>query len=83
MPQKSEKEPRVDCRKLQGKYEIPLELILDSVSLGMADREIAQVTGLKLREVKQLRRELGGIGSTLDISHKKDICQDAKSTDGH
>ncbi len=76
-------EPRVNCQELQEKYERPLELVLDAVSLGMKDKEIAEVTGLKLREVKKLRRELGGIGSTLDISHKKDICQDAKSEGGN
>ena len=66
MAQRKAGEPRVNCQELQEKYQIPLELVLDAVSLGMKDKEIAEVTGLKLGEVKKLRGELGGIGSTLE-----------------
>lgn len=77
---KKSKEPRINCAELQKKYnKVPLDLFLDAVSLGMNDEEVAAATGLKLKEVKKLRQELGDVGSNLDITHKKDICTDASS----
>ncbi|MGI6575553.1 MAG: hypothetical protein ACOX3A_06860 [bacterium] len=73
------KNTKVDCAQLQAKYEIPLELFLDAIALGMNDQEVARVTGLHLSEVQRLRQELGGVGSELDLTHKKDICLDTES----
>lgn len=70
---------QVNCQELQKKYPVPLELFLEAVSMGLNDGEIAKVTGLRLEEVKELRGELGGIGSSLNLTHKKDICQARES----
>ncbi|HHW91996.1 MAG TPA: hypothetical protein GX735_04810 [Firmicutes bacterium] len=70
-------EPQINCQELQKKCDIPLELFLEAISMGLNDREIAAVTGLELAEVKKLRGELGGLGSSLDLTHKKDICRDS------
>jgi hypothetical protein len=72
-------EARVNCARLQEKHKLPLELFLDAIALGLNDHEVAAVTGLKLAEVKKFRQEVGGVGSTLDLTHKKDICIDAAS----
>jgi len=72
------RELKVNCQELQKKCPVPLELFLEALAMGLNDGEVAAVTGLDLEEVKKLREELGGLGSTLDLTHKKEICRDVE-----
>lgn len=72
---------KVDCSALERELGTSLGPVLDAFSLGMNDREVAELAELPESRVKDLRERLGGVGSNLGLGFKKPVCRQ-KETGG-
>jgi hypothetical protein len=75
-------EGKVDCSAIEHKLGTSLGPLLDAFSLGLSDKDAAQLAEVNEHEVRKLRAQLGQVGSSLGLSFKKPICQNKKDQQG-
>jgi hypothetical protein len=68
-------EGKVDCSAIERKLGTSLGPLLDAFSLGLNDKQAAELAEVSEHEVQELRSKLGQVGSSLGLSFKKPICQ--------
>lgn len=71
-------EGKVDCSAIERKLGTSLGPLLDAFSLGLSDKDAAELAEVNEHEVQELRAKLGQVGSSLGLSFKKPICQNKK-----
>lgn len=71
-------EGKVDCSAIERKLGTSLGPLLDAFSLGLSDKDAAELAEVNEQEVRELRAKLGQVGSSLGLSFKKPVCQNKK-----
>ncbi|HKM40182.1 MAG TPA: hypothetical protein VJ036_07985 [bacterium] len=72
---------QINCSLVEQKLGTSLGPVLDAFSLGLSNKEVAELAELNEHDVQELRTYLGQVGSSLGLSFKKPICQQ-KNKDG-
>ncbi|NMA54922.1 MAG: hypothetical protein GX952_03185 [Firmicutes bacterium] len=73
---------KVNCSVLEQKLGTSLGPLLEAFSLGLNDRDAAELAEVSEEDVRQLRAILGQAGSSLGLNFKKPICQQKKDQPG-
>ncbi|MGI6129742.1 MAG: hypothetical protein ACOYEO_06590 [bacterium] len=71
---------KVDCSAIERKLGTSLGPLLDAFSLGLDDKQAAELAEVSEHEVRELRRKLGQVGSSLGLSLKKPVCYNNKDS---
>ena len=69
----------MDCSAIERKLGTSLGLAR-RLSLGLSDKDAAELAEVNEQEVRELRAKLGQVGSSLGLSFKKPVCQNKKTS---